>query len=179
MGGMARLVPLALAAALLAAPATAQEEPGLLDRGLESFLQNFAQDVQPPLEELFGISATYLGAIQGFLEEMGPAFAEVVGQVDSFAYYEPPRLTPEGDIVIERRADAPAWVPPEPGAEPPPGTTPEARPAPEAPPAPEPTPEPPAEEEEGGSWFGFDLFGDGEPEPSPESPRTAPGGIEL
>ncbi len=162
MGGMARLIPLALAAALLAAPATAQqaEEPGLLDRGLDSFLQNFAQDVQPPLTELLGISATYLGALQGFLEEMGPAFAEVVGQVDSFAHYEPPRITPEGDILIERRADAPVWVPPEPGAEDSPEAAPET--APDA-----------APENEGGGWFDFNPFGDGEPEPTP------PGGVEL
>jgi hypothetical protein len=161
---MRRLIPLALAAALLAAPATAQEaeQPGLLDQGLESLLQNFAQDVQPPLEELLGISATYLGAIQGFLEEMGPAFAEVVGQVDSFAYYEPPEITAAGDIVIRRRADAPAWTPLEPGAEASPDAAPET--APDSEPDAEPAPQ-----DEGGGWFDFWS----EPEATPQD------GVEL
>ncbi len=159
---MRRLAPFALAAALAVTPALAQEaeEPGLLDRGLESFLQNFAEDVQPPLEELLGISTTYLAEIQGFLEEMGPAFAEVVGQVDSFAYYEPPEITPEGDIVIRRSADAPAWVPqearPETAPDPAPDAAPEARP--------DPTPE-----EGGGGWFDFWS--------EPEAPP--PGEVEL
>jgi hypothetical protein len=156
---MTRLIPLALAAALAAAPALAQdaptEGPSLLDRGLESFLQNFAEDVQPPLTELLGISATYLGEIQGFLEEMGPAFAEVVGQVDSFTYYEPPEITPGGDIVIRRRAGAPTWVPEEARPDSAPDSGPET--------APEVTPGP-APEEDGGGWFDFDLT----PDPVPQ-----------
>jgi hypothetical protein len=126
---MTRLIPLALAAALLAAPALAQdaeapEEPSLIEEGADLLLRGLVEEIAPPLQELAGIGAEVLPAFRAVAEEMGPAFAEVIGQIDSITYYEPPVIAPNGDIVIRRRADAPAWVPPAPeespeaGAEP-------------------------------------------------------------
>ena len=77
------------------------------------FLRGLLEDIQPPLQELAGIGVQHLAAIQAFLDEMGPAFAEVIDQIDSIAYYQPPEILPNGDIVVRRRADAPPWQPAE------------------------------------------------------------------
>ena len=75
-------------------------------------LRGLLEEVAPPLQELAGIANEYLPAFELFANEMGPAIAEVVSQIDSIAYYERPVIEANGDIVIRRRADAPAWVPP-------------------------------------------------------------------
>jgi hypothetical protein len=142
MRRMTRLIPLALAAALLAAPATAQdaaEEPGLIEQGVEMMFRGLLEEASPAIGELAGIGQDLLPALELFGEEIGPAIAETLGQIDSIAYYELPVIEPDGDIVIRRRADAPAWVPPPPEVE--------ATPAPEA--APDRAPD------EGGSLFDF------------------------
>jgi hypothetical protein len=115
---MTRFMPLALAAALAAAPLAAQaqdaEEPGLLEEGANLFFRGLIEEVAPPLQELAGVvSNDLLPIFRALAEEMGPAIAEVAGQIDSITYYEPPVIVPNGDIVIRRRADAPVWTPPE------------------------------------------------------------------
>jgi hypothetical protein len=126
---MTRLISLALAAAVMAAPlaapvvASAQEaeEPSLLEEGANLMLRGLLEEVAPPLEELAGVvNNDLLPIFRTLAEEMGPAIAEVAGQIDNITYYEPPVIAPNGDIVIRRRADAPAWIPPEdrPDAEP-------------------------------------------------------------
>ena len=117
-------IPLALAAALLAAPAAAQEEPSLLEEGADLMLRGLIQEVAPPLQELAGIGQDLLPTFQLLAEEMGPALADVLGRIDSIAYYEPPVILPNGDIVLRRSADAPPWVPPPPEPEEPEGEEP-------------------------------------------------------
>lgn len=152
MLAMTRLMPLALAAVLaaasVAAPAAAQEEPSLLEEGANLMLRGLLEEVAPPLQELAGIANEYLPAFELFANEMGPAIAEVVSQIDSIAYYERPVIEANGDIVIRRRADAPEWVPP----------LARARPE-EEPPAEAPVPDIAPEEEGGGllDLFPFDL----------------------
>ncbi len=135
MQGMTRLIPLALAAALAAAPVAAQEaeEPSLLEEGADLLFRGLIEEVAPPLQELAGIGSELLPIFETLAREMGPAIAEVAGQIDSITYYEPPVIAPNGDIILRRRADAPDWTPPEPD------TDPEAAPdnAPEADPAPD------------------------------------------
>jgi hypothetical protein len=127
---MTRLIPFALAVALLAAPTAAQEEPSLLEEGAGLMLRGLLQEVAPPLQELAGIGQELLPTFQLLAEEMGPALAEVLGQIDSISYYEPPAILPNGDIVLRRSADAPAWVPPPEPEEPEPeGVDPEENPS--------------------------------------------------
>ena len=130
MQGMTRLIPLALAAALAAAPLAAQEaeEPSLLEEGADLLFRGLIEEVVPPLQELAGIGSEHLPIFETLAREMGPAIAEVAGQIDSITYYEPPVIAPNGDIVLRRRADAPDWTPPEPEPE----AGPDAEPTPEA-----------------------------------------------
>ena len=50
-------------------------------------------------------------AFAEFAQSVGPAFAEMLDQVDDFRNYDAPEFLPNGDIVIRRKPDAPAWQP--------------------------------------------------------------------
>jgi len=59
------------------------------------------------------LSETLDDALQGFMEQMKPAFEELVEtfkvleEIDGIEYYERPEILPNGDIIIRRREDAP------------------------------------------------------------------------
>ena len=160
---MTRFMPLAFAAALVASPLAAQDGESLLDQGANMILRGLIEEVAPPLQELAGISAEVLPTFQLLAQEMGPAFVEVLGRIDSITNYEPPDLLPNGDIILRRSADAPAWVPSEAAPDTDAGDAgPEPIPAPERPRT-EPVPEPeavPAPE--------FDLTPPPEADPAPD-----------
>ena len=90
----------------------AEEAPGLIERGADMLLRGLIEEIQPPIEDLAGIGAEMLPTFQLLAREMGPAFVEVFGQIDSIRNYEPPAILPNGDIVLRRSPDAPDWVPP-------------------------------------------------------------------
>ncbi len=128
MPRMTRLIPLALAAALAAAPALAQEaaeEPSLFQRGTELMFRGLLEEMAPPLEELAQLTGQAAPVIEALVDEFGPAIAEVASQIDSITYYEAPAIQPNGDVLMRRRADAPAYVPPAPAEEPAPEAAPE------------------------------------------------------
>lgn len=173
---MTRLMPLALAAALAASPALSQDSGGsnLIEEGADLLLRGLLEEVAPPLQELAGIGREVLPAFQLLAEQMGPAFAEVIGQVDSITYYEPPVIAPNGDIVLRRRADAPAWVAPEPEETAGEDAAPEA----EAPKPEEPAPAEPKQDDAAPKKpRGFDLTPPPEGEPDLQLDRD--GAMEL
>ena len=114
---------LALSLLLAAAPLAAQEVAPemeddrstgstLIEEGARLFLRGLIEEMEPGLDELargFDEIAPILGT---FLYEMGPALTEILESVDSLANYGPPELLPNGDILIQRRPDAPPWEPP-------------------------------------------------------------------
>ena len=126
---MRHMIPLALAAAL-ATPAAAQEaaeDPGgfgLIQEGAGQILRGLADEAAPVIDDLSGIGADLLPTFRAIALEMGPAFVAVFSQVDAIANYEPPAFLPNGDIVLRRRDDAPAWTPPEAEVEPAPEVSP-------------------------------------------------------
>lgn len=131
---MRNLIPIALIAAL-AVPAAAQEPSdgmGLIQEGADRLLQGLIDEARPALEDLAGIGAEMLPTFRLIAQEMGPAFVDIFSQVDSIANYDPPVFLPNGDIVLRRHDDAPAWTPPRP--------TLDATPTPDVTPAPRPTP---------------------------------------
>jgi hypothetical protein len=121
------------AALLLATPALAQEAGGageaqdegrgLIGEGAGLLLRGLVEEARPAVEGLAGISAEVLPTLRLLGQEMGPAFVEVFGRIDSITNYEPPAVQPNGDILIRRSPDAPAWTPPAAEAEAEPGTT--------------------------------------------------------
>jgi hypothetical protein len=149
---MTRFIPLAIAAVLVAPPLAAQDEGSLFDQGADLILRGLIEEVAPPLQELAGIGAEVLPTFQLLAEEMGPGFVEVFKRIDSISNYEPPQILPNGDIILRRSADAPAWTPSDSEPDSGPDRVPDSRPAPapEAEPPAEPGPEP-------DSSPGFDL----------------------
>lgn len=128
---MNRAIPAALALLLGLAPAAlpaqdadpslGEEAQGLLEEGADLFLRSLREEVAPAIDEIAGIGAELLPTFQLLAREMGPALAEVIGQVDSIGNYEPPAFLPNGDIILRRREGAPPFTPPDaaaPGAAP-------------------------------------------------------------
>lgn len=92
-----------LLCAVLAAPASAQEEgtPGegldLLREGSRLILEGLLDEMRPMLDQA-----------RPLLEEELLPFLENLGAlVDDLTSYEPPERLPNGDIIIRRRPDAP------------------------------------------------------------------------
>jgi hypothetical protein len=102
-----RRVALALALALAAPPAGAQDSdaPSLMQRGAELFFEGLRQEMQPKLEELQSWAEQFGPAMQSFIEEMGPAFMEMVDEVKDWTRYYPPEMLENGDIIIRKRPE--------------------------------------------------------------------------
>jgi hypothetical protein len=83
--------------------------------GAGQILRGLVDEARPAVtgavEGVSGIAADLLPTFRLLAQEMGPAFVEVFGDIDSIEYYDPPVITPEGDIVLRRRPDAPTWEP--------------------------------------------------------------------
>ena len=97
------------ATALFAAPAAAQDEGGksLMEQGAELFFEGLRKEMEPALEDLLGLAEQFGPAMQSFIEEMGPALAEIGGKVKDWSAYEAPEMLPNGDIIIRRKPDVP------------------------------------------------------------------------
>jgi len=93
----------------LTSPALAEETdpPGLMERGAQMFLEGLMQEVEPRLDDLQGLADSFGPAMRGFFEEMGPALADLVEQVEDWSVYHPPEILPNGDIIIRRKQAAP------------------------------------------------------------------------
>ena len=106
---------------LLAVPpaAQAQDEPSLMERGAELFLEGLRQEMQPAWDDLQGLADGLGPAMRGFWQEMGPALGAIAGKVEDWSVYERPVILPNGDIIIRRKPDpaAPPNLNAEPGAD--------------------------------------------------------------
>jgi hypothetical protein len=78
---------LALAALVLAAPVAAQEERGLVERGVETLMAELLRQMAPALRDLEGTVTTLEG---------------VISEIEN---YEAPVILPNGDILIRRKPD--------------------------------------------------------------------------
>ncbi len=109
----------AFALSLTMTPAAAQDDTtgevsegmNLMEEGAKLLLRGLLNEMDPAIEELRDLADEIGPQMQLFAEEMGPAFAELMAQVDDLRNYEPPELLPNGDIIIRRRDVAPDFVP--------------------------------------------------------------------
>ena len=119
---MIRRSALAVVIALISVPATAQETGegrSLMERGVELFFEGLRQELSPAMEDLRKLAEQAGPSMRSFLTEMGPAFAEMLDEVQDWTSYYPPEMLPNGDIIL-RRKTPPA---PEPEDLPPAGPT--------------------------------------------------------
>ncbi len=96
----------AVIALLTAGPLAAQQAddgPGLMERGMEMFLKGLRDEMSPALEHMRKLSDEYGPALFSFLEEMGPAFGEMLDQVQDWTAYHPPEMLPNGDIILRKK----------------------------------------------------------------------------
>ncbi len=115
---MTRLIAATAIALTLALPATAQEaeteEDGgfnLMEEGARLFFRGMMQEMEPALDELEELSRQMEPALREFVQNMGPALSELMGQIDDLSNYEPPEILPNGDIIIRRKPEADPWTP--------------------------------------------------------------------
>jgi hypothetical protein len=107
---------LALALALIAAPAVAQDTaplPGpapeddgfsLVEEGARMVLRGLMTEMQPTLDEM-GKALDEVGPkLEGLTEEIRPKLAQLIGMIDDIKNYDAPVMLPNGDILIRRNA---------------------------------------------------------------------------
>ena len=90
-----------------------QDDDGfsLMEEGARLFMRGIMSEMEPALDEMRK-SLDELGpAFAEFAQAVGPAFAALLDQVDDIRHYEAPEIMPNGDIIIRRSPDAPAWEP--------------------------------------------------------------------
>lgn len=103
---LAGLLAGAVALGSSAALAQSENEIDQLPDRLDRFVEGFMDRVRPAIDDLFGL-------------------LQVMDRIDSPSHYGKPVILPNGDILIPRAPDAPAWEPgedPEPDFAPPIGS---------------------------------------------------------
>lgn len=115
---MKKIPALIIALGLGVSPAIAQDTEtdvqegfNLMEEGAKLLMRGLMSEIEPTLEELRGSLEEMAPVMREFVTEMGPALAEVLGQIDDLRNYETPEFLPNGDIIMRRKPDAPIWVP--------------------------------------------------------------------
>ncbi|HKL05850.1 MAG TPA: hypothetical protein VJ929_08570 [Roseovarius sp.] len=118
---MTRFALITAAVLSFAAPLSAQEaedDPSgmsLMERGAQMFMEGIMREMEPAMEDLKGLAETMGPDLRRFVEEMGPAFGELMGKIDDLSVYHPPEMLPNGDIILRRKVpldpDAPDQSP--------------------------------------------------------------------
>ncbi|MEL6640579.1 MAG: hypothetical protein AAFP98_04570 [Pseudomonadota bacterium] len=111
ISAVALTLTLSPAHAQTAQPGEVEEGFDLMEEGAKLLFRGLLNEMDPAIEELKGLADEIGPQMQLFAEEMGPAFAELMAQVDDLRNYEAPELMPNGDIIIRRRQVAPEFVP--------------------------------------------------------------------
>lgn len=102
------LISAAFAASLtmpFASTGLAEEDDGfsLMEEGAKLFMRGIIQEMEPAIEELNELSQELEPALKQMMQEMGPAFAELLDKVDDITMYHPPEMLPNGDIILRRK----------------------------------------------------------------------------
>ena len=116
---MKHIIACIFALGLAAAPATAQEDVSpdagdgfsLMEEGARLLMRGLMTEMEPAIDDLREGFADMGPAFAEFAQSVGPAFADLLNQVDDFSNYEAPEFLPNGDIIVRRKPDAPAWEP--------------------------------------------------------------------
>ncbi len=121
---MKHFAPIALILCLSALPAIAQEETppddagqgyDLMQQGAELFLRGLQSQLEPTITDLGNRADELRQELAPTLEllsdQMGEALTSLLATIDDLSYYEMPEILENGDIIIRRKPDAPAYEP--------------------------------------------------------------------
>jgi len=93
-------------AVTLSTPTWAQTEndgPSLMRKGVELFFKGLQTELEPALTEMQNFVDELTPELRRFAENMGPALADLMDQVEDWSVYETPEMLPNGDIIIRRK----------------------------------------------------------------------------
>ena len=103
---MNRIAAIALAVSLAAAPAVAQDDDdglSLMQEGAKLLFRGLMQEMEPALDDLRKFSEEVEPGLKRMIDEMGPAFADLIARIDDITAYHPPEILPNGDIIMRRK----------------------------------------------------------------------------
>ena len=83
----------------------------LMEEGAKLLLRGLMTEMEPQLKELEEFAQEVGPAMKLLADEMGPALAALMNQIDDIRNYDAPELLPNGDIIIRRRVEAPEYEP--------------------------------------------------------------------
>ena len=117
---MKRIATITAAACFVALPGLAEEPAedngfSLMDEGAKLFFEGIMREMEPAMEDLRGLAEEMQPALREFVQEMGPAFGELLGKIDDLNAYHPPEMLPNGDIILRKKT--PQEMTQEPGGE--------------------------------------------------------------
>lgn len=89
----------------MALPLHAQEDDGfsLMERGAQLFFEGIQREMEPALNDLLDLAEDMEPALRAFVNEMGPALVELLGQIEDLSAYHPPEILPNGDIILRKK----------------------------------------------------------------------------
>ncbi len=74
-----------------------------MQRGAELFFRGLQSELEPAFDEWMGLVDDLGPELRGFVAQMGPALADVLGQVEDWSTYDMPEILPNGDIIIRKK----------------------------------------------------------------------------
>lgn len=106
---MGRFLCSAVLSAIVAMPVAAQDTEAddgasLIERGAQMFLEGLMKEIEPALDDFQGLSEELQPKLRGFVDQMGPALADLLAQIEDFSAYHPPEILPNGDIILRRKS---------------------------------------------------------------------------
>ncbi|SLN64386.1 hypothetical protein PEL8287_03544 [Roseovarius litorisediminis] len=105
---MKRFATITAAICLSALPALADDAAddngfSLMEEGAKLFFEGIMREMEPALDDLRGLADEMEPALREFVQEMGPAFADLMGKIDDLNAYHPPEILPNGDIILRKK----------------------------------------------------------------------------
>lgn len=110
---MKQIAILTLSLGLAAAPAVAEDQKSLMERGAEMFLRGLMTEMEPAIDDLRGFAEEIGPTLDQFTEEMGPKLGQMLSLIDDISNYAQPEVLPNGDIIIRRKPEAPDFAVPD------------------------------------------------------------------
>ena len=92
---------------MTAAPVRAEEDGfSLIEEGAKLFLKGLMQEVEPAMKDLRGLAEQMEPGLRKFIDEMGPALADLLSKMDDLSAYHAPEMLPNGDIIMRKKTPA-------------------------------------------------------------------------
>ncbi len=77
-----------------------------MERGAQLFLEGILKEVEPAMKDLQALAEEMEPALKDFVDSMGPALADLLGEVEDWSAFHPPEILPNGDIILRRKQPA-------------------------------------------------------------------------